>query len=484
MKLPTTIAIRPCQQAQPSANSLQANALGEFAGTAFSRPLYAIKITLSRLKSMNFHNAIFSFLFFTFPFIQGELLACSMYKITSNGKTMVGCNHDAWLTTPKIWFENAKRSSEYGVGFTGAREVNKNRTAPQSGMNTVGLTFSRLTSYYPVQNNPFTDRLKILNEVDYLSEILHKCATVKEVRKYIEQYDHSFFINDVFIYIDSLGDYLIVEPYKLIEGNNPNYVLANFCPSITDNEQAIKFDRFRNGEDFLKAHSVKPSLKYCTALSDTMHVSRSRNGDGTLITSIWDTKSKSVNLYFYHSYDTAVQFVLTEELAKGDHTVSIPELFPKNSDFERLINYKTPFNTIELRILLVALAGFLAFFSFILGISLFMKNNPATVSFKSFLMLSAVNFGLIAYLFVLATNKSIFYFDAPYKHYSSDLISASSFTPFLLLLSIGPLLFYTINRLQSDKIKLWIKAILISNNFVYILLIAGFSYWGLYNIWS
>ncbi len=38
--------------------------------------------------------------------------------------------------------------------------------------------------------------------------------------------------------IDSLGDYLIVEPYNLIEGNSPNYVLANFCPSITDNEQA------------------------------------------------------------------------------------------------------------------------------------------------------------------------------------------------------------------------------------------------------
>ena len=38
------MAIRPCQRTQPSANSLQADALGEFAGTAYSRPLSTIKI--------------------------------------------------------------------------------------------------------------------------------------------------------------------------------------------------------------------------------------------------------------------------------------------------------------------------------------------------------------------------------------------------------------------------------------------------------
>ena len=143
---------------------------------------------------------------------QNKMMACSMYKITVDGNTMVGCNHDAWLTTPKIWFETAKHKNEYGTVFTGSREVSPSRITPQSGMNTVGLVFSRLASYYPVQNNPFSNRLKITSEADYLSEILHKCATVKEVKKHIEQYDHSFFLNDVFIYIDSLGDYLIVEP--------------------------------------------------------------------------------------------------------------------------------------------------------------------------------------------------------------------------------------------------------------------------------
>ncbi len=75
--------------------------------------------------------------------------ACSMYKITVDGKTVVGCNHDTWYTTPKIWFATAKNSNEYGAAFTGARPTGANKTAPQSGMNEKGLAFSRLAAYHP-----------------------------------------------------------------------------------------------------------------------------------------------------------------------------------------------------------------------------------------------------------------------------------------------------------------------------------------------
>lgn len=415
---------------------------------------------------------------------QNKIKACSMYKITADGKTMVGCNHDTWLTTPKIWFENAKQENEYGIVCTGSREVSPNRTTPQSGMNTVGLAFSRLTSFYPTQSNPFKDRLKITNEADYLSKILHNCATVKDVKKYIEQYDHSFFLNDVFIYIDSLGEYLIVEPYNLIEGNSPNYVLANFCPSITDNEQARKLERYRNGEDFLKNHKAITSLDFCTNLSDTMSVCRSRNGDGTLITSIFDTKEKIVGIYFYHNFDTLVQYNLTDELSKGDHIINIAEIFPKNSEFERLVNFKTPSNTVALRIMLSLIAGLLTLISFVLILSQIWKNKTTSLSPKSVLMIVLLNIILIAYIIVLITNNSIFYFDVPYKHYNSSLISASSYTPFLLLLSFIPIILYTKNRLKTDKTKLWVKTTLVLNNIVYFILVLGFGYWGLYNFWN
>ncbi len=440
--------------------------------------------TKTRFGKMNIQNIYLTiFTFSLLIVLENKMPACSMYKITVDGKTMVGCNEDAWRTTSKIWFENAKETNKYGAGFTGSRQVSLNRTAPQSGMNEVGLTFSRLTAYYPKQPNPFPNRKKITDEVDYLTDILHNCATVKEVKQYIEQYDHSLFIDDVYIYIDSSGEYLIVEPYNLIEGKDPHYVLSNFCPSITNNEHARTLERYRNGEDFLKTHSINTSLSFCSALSDTMHVCRSRNGDGTLLTSIWDTKDGLVNLFFYHAYESTVQFNLTEELSRGDQVIHIPDLFPKNPEFERLKSYMTPFNTPELRVSLVFLGGFLTLFSFILGIfAIFNKSLRASI--KTIFLISAMNLLLTAYLFVLATHVNVYYFDAPYFHHSSDLITASSYIPFLLILTIFPFTAFTIKRLKSVKTKSWIKAVLVSNNLIYLILMLSFGYWGLFSIWN
>lgn len=415
---------------------------------------------------------------------QNNLMACSMYKITVTGKTIVGCNHDTWLTTPKIWFEKAKRHDGYGTVFTGARQVSANRTTPQSGMNTAGLVFSRLASYYPKQNNRFKYRRKITNEADYLSEILYRCGTVKEVKKYIQQYDHSFFLNDVFIYIDSLGSYLIVEPYKLIEGNNSNYILSNFCPSITNKEQALKLDRFRNGAEFLRSHKASSSLDFSTALSDAMAVCRSRNGDGTLITSIFHTKEKTVGIYFYHNFDSLVQFNLTDELLKGDHFLNIADIFPRNPEFERLINFKTPSNTPALRLILGLFAGLLALISVVLFLSKIQKNKTKPLSLKSTLVLVLLNFILIAYIMVLNTINSIFYFDVPYQHYNSCLISASSYTPFLLLGLFLPLVIHTRNSLKANNPKHWLRITLVLNYAVYLMLLLSFGYWGLFNFWN
>lgn len=117
--------------------------------------------------------------------------ACSMYKVTVDGKTMVGCNQDAWRTTTSIWFEKSTNETEYGACFTGSREVGPNEFAPQSGMNEEGLVFSRLVAYHPNKNLQQIEKKTITNEVEYLTDILHKCKTVEEVRRYIDRYDHS-----------------------------------------------------------------------------------------------------------------------------------------------------------------------------------------------------------------------------------------------------------------------------------------------------
>jgi len=410
-----------------------------------------------------------------------EVIACSMYKVTHKGKTVVGCNEDAWRTTSSIWFKNATKKGEFGIAFTGSRIVSDGRTAPQSGMNMAGLSFSRLAAYYPKQENPFKDRKKVKNEVDYLSGILHQCSSIEEVKNFINSYDHSYFFEDVFIYIDSSGKYLVVEPYHLIEGDDPNYVLSNFCPSITTSESARNIERYRNGTDFLKYHNPNSSPNFFRELSDTMHVCRERNGDGTLLTSIWDTKEKTVTLYFYHDFEKSVLFDLKDELAKGDHSLNAPDLFPQNPEFEQLKAYITPFNLPNLRIAMVLLGGFLTLISLILVV-LWVRSRDGTAK-KTSIFIALINLLLTAYLAVLVTNKYIFYFDAPFVHSSSKLITLSSYLPFLLLLIILPFSFFNIKYLKVKNIDTISKTLLISSNAIYLALIVAFGYWGFYNIW-
>lgn len=389
---------------------------------------------------------------------------------------MVGCNEDAWRTTSKIWFERALKANEFGAAFTGSRQIGNGKTAPQSGMNEVGLTFSRLSAHYPKKGS-IPGRLAISNEYDYLTQALHKCKTVEEVKRYIEQYDHSVFIDDVFIYIDSSGTYLVVEPYELSIGTDATYVLANFCPSITNSADARRMARFRNGEDFLRQHKPNVSLAFCANLADTMHVCRNRNGDGTLLTSIWDTQKGLVNLYFYHQFDTTIQFNLKDELAKGNHSFDIPSLFPTNAEFQRLANYKTPFNTPAIRISLVLLGGMLTLFALVFGIYQLQRKKSVVL-----FLFSGVNLLLTSYLFVLATNSYIFYFDAPFQHYTSKLISLSSYTPFTLLLFALLLVAPVIRLFKDQMLKPWIKGLIMCNYLVYLISLMGFTYWGLFQV--
>ena len=407
-----------------------------------------------------------------------DSIACSGYKITIGNRTFFGSNHDAWFTTPHIWFENAG-IDKYGAAFTGARFDGENGYAPQSGMNEMGLAFERLVSYHPRQEN-FANRRTISNPTKYLKDILHTCKSVEEVKEFISKYDHSHFIEDVFIYVDKSGKYLIVEPYTLTMGNEPTYVIANFCPSITPEQNANKLDRYRNGVAFIK-NGIDTTINYCTALSDTMHVCREKIGDGTLISSIWDLNNGTVNLYFYHDYEKTVQFNLNEALKKGDHIIALETLFPHNPEFEKLRQYKIPKNNMPMAMFIMASAGLFLFSSVFFLIRWFKSDKKAEYAYIRLLL---VPLGLIMFydMFVLSGSVNVFYFAAPYKDPAHILVSAASYVPFVLL---PVLIWFCILNFKLFKDKLWSrfeKLLFALNTLVYIVLTGLFVYWGFYNV--
>lgn len=418
--------------------------------------------------------------FLTFAFIQNSI-ACSGYKITKGEKTILGSNEDAWRVTPHIWFEKGKGKGQFGAAFTGSRYDGANGYAPQSGMNEMGLAFERLASYHPTQKN-FANRRTISNPTKYLKDILHTCKTVEEVRDYISKYDHSYFSEDVFIYVDKSGKYLIVEPYTLTIGNEPTYVISNFCPSITPEQNAKKLDRYRNGVAFLKK-GFDTSLEYCTALSDTMHVCREKIGDGTLLSSIWDLNKGTVNLYFYHDYKTRVQFDLSEELQKGNHIIAIETLFPINSEFEKLRNYKTPKNSILIGLFMVACAGLFLFTSIFFLIRFFRRKNNQKYSYLQ-LWLFFLGLIMFYYMYVLIGPINVFYFPAPFKDPTNVFVSLTSYIPFLLIILILPFSVMNYRLIKEKSWSLFAMILFTLNNLAYIILIGLFAYWRFYDVFN
>lgn len=405
--------------------------------------------------------------------------ACSMYKITVGDKTMVGTNEDAWRTASSIWFETGKEG-EFGACYTGSRSVGGNSYAAQSGMNEHGLVYSRLASYHPSRpDKAGVKRKTIQRPDDFLKQILHKCKDVDDVYAYMKQYDHSIFIHDVFIFVDKSGKYLIVEPYSMEIGNEPNYVLSNFCPSMTSEVQRRNLGRYRKGVDFL-SNGANTSLQFCTLLSDTMHVCREKIGDGTLLTGIWDAKNGVVNLYFYHDYSNVRTFNIGEELAKGNHSIDLTALFPNNLEFEQLKTYVTPLNTPSLRIAMVLLGAFFFVSSLLFAFGALKKTKNQNRLFKGIFSLLCLT--MFYYMYVLVTNMNIFYFAAPYEHFMSNLISMSSYIPFIMLAAMFPSVKLNYKILKEHSWGIFWKFLLTSNNFAFIVLFGLFIYWGFYDI--
>lgn len=413
-----------------------------------------------------------------FSYIQA--FSCSMYKITIDKTTMVGSNYDAYYTNPQIWLEHATTTNTYGAIFSGGRKDPKFGYSPQSGMNEVGLCFSRLaalTSNKKLSNA--SNKKTINNQVEYLKNSIHLCKNIEEVKLYIDQYNHQVFIEDVFIYIDQSGKYLIVEPDTTYFGNENNYILSNFCPSQTKEEDALKLERYKNGVNFLH-QQVDSSFDFCKKLSDTMHVCRAKMGDGTLLTTIYDLQKGLIKYYFYHDFNQVVSFNLKDELAKSDTSYHVVDLFPPNKEFEKYLHYKTPDNY---RWVMYAMFIFSIIFFILMTLILYLifKKQIAIRQHKIVLLILGFDLLLSLYLITLIKKTYIYYFPAPYKDYHFSIHTIFAYIPFLLAFSILPILYYTIRIILQKQYAIIVRSLFTIQLILFLFSMLIFFYWGLYS---
>jgi hypothetical protein len=397
----------------------------------------------------------------------GFVHPCSMFKITLYGKTMVGNNEDAWRVDSKIWFEKGKPGA-YGAAYVGHEDG-----FPQGGINEAGLAYDGFKVY---QRPPHSKSglKKIGPFPEFLKTILRQCATVREVKQLVDQYERPSFNGSVLLYVDRSGEYLVVEADTTILGHDEKYVLSNFCPSVTPDLDAVPISRYQRGKAFLR-DKADTSLRFCTAVMDTMHECRPGLGDGTAYTTIYDLKYHLIYLYYYHDYRRVKTFDLRTELAKGDHTIIMHTLFPPNPEYIRLTHYKTPANSHPIEVALVLIGGFL-----LLSLPLFLIMYLVT-QYRIWPLLLGINGWLAWYIYSLLSNRAIVYSQAPYAEPGRWFFNLSAWLPLTLLLLFIPLTVAAtryIKRSPRNR-KLILTPLLGLNGLAYAILLCLFVYWRL-----
>jgi len=268
---------------------------------------------------MKNHLVLSLLAFFLSLFITGN--TCSMYKITKNGKTIVGNNEDWFSPNSQFWFE-AGETDQYGVMYMGLLDK-----FAQGAINEAGLVFDGFANpELPIENTEGKEKVYI---GDAIRKIMQTMSKVEEVKIYLEQINLSSLSSSQVVFVDKTGTYLIVEGDELIIGDEEEKAFSNFYYSQIESVDDVELEHFQKGLTFLKSSKGEASIDYC---GQVMQGFSSQGLFGsTQYSTIYDLNALKIRIYLFHDYSEFIEIDLLKELKKGDFTVMMADLFPKIS---------------------------------------------------------------------------------------------------------------------------------------------------------
>ena len=249
-------------------------------------------------------------------------IACSMYKITKNGKTIVGNNEDFLSPNNQFWFEVAG-DKEFSVMYMG--QLNN---FAQGAINEVGLVFDGFYApELPIENTEGKEKLPIGKAI---RNIMQTMSTVEEVKAYLETIDLSALSSSMVVFVDKSGTYLIVEGDLLIIGEESEKSFSNFYYSQIQSVEEVTLPWFQAGQEFLNTTRGKATLDYC---SNAMKSMKQKSSDlfSTQYSTIYDLTTLKIRVYLYQDFTEFVELDLMKELKKGNHKIMMVDLFSKES---------------------------------------------------------------------------------------------------------------------------------------------------------
>jgi tetratricopeptide (TPR) repeat protein len=243
-----------------------------------------------------------------------------MVMVARNGKILAGNNEDWKNPKTYMWFTPATEKYygricfgfDRGFGFT------------QGGMNDQGLFIDgnalRPTGW---KADPAKKRFS-LPVIDY---VLANCATVEDVIKLFEKYNHPSLARARFPVADAKGNAAIMEwsnqGFRAVKRQGWYQISTNFVQSNFKDPKSYPCHRYKIA-DKIFAQANQASVDVVRSVLSATHAEYSHP---TVYSFICDLKERVVYVYNFHNFEAVRTFNLREELKKGKKSYFIPDLF-------------------------------------------------------------------------------------------------------------------------------------------------------------
>ncbi|MCH2081904.1 MAG: tetratricopeptide repeat protein [Saprospiraceae bacterium] len=258
--------------------------------------------------------------------------ACSVYKLTKDGKTIVGNNEDWTSPNGQFWFEKGTADT-YGVMYMGF--LNK---FAQGAINEAGLMFDGFWEPYLEVKN--TEGKLDIPIGDAIKKVMQTMKSVEEVKAYLSTIKLTILENGQLVFVDQSGTYLIIEGDEMFIGDEAEKTFSNFYYSQTRSLDEVDLPYYQKGRSFINTTEIKPSLDYCSQAMSNFSQSSIAS---TQYTTVYDLNDLKIRVYLFHDYSNFVELDLKEELEKGDRQTMIAELFPEESaGYQHYVKYNNP----------------------------------------------------------------------------------------------------------------------------------------------
>jgi len=253
-------------------------------------------------------------------FISGAAQACTVFCASDNNSVLMGNNEDWKDPYTRIWFlppEEGKHGRIY-LGFErfGIQH-------PQGGVNDHGLAFDITAAPSRTVKSPHKKPFP----TNLVVKIMEECSTVVEAVAMFDRYSMGDAWAGQYYFADATGDAAIIEIDTTHRKKGGHLVVTNFYLSQVQNG-VYPCNRYRKADAML-ARSRGLSVDLFRKILDAVHL---EGATPTQYSYIFDFKSGTLYLYYFHDFSSVVTLDVKVELAKGRRSQDIADMFPE-ADF-------------------------------------------------------------------------------------------------------------------------------------------------------